>query len=292
LVQDLAVGVDPRGPDSWIWQDEFAFGMRVGAPPDEFNTMGQDWAMPPFDPWRLRDGGYLPWIAALRTGLRHGSGLRVDHVMGLFRLYWIPEGAAASEGAYVRYPYHDLLNILTLEAHRAGAFVVGEDLGTVEEEVRRDLDERKVLSYRVWWFEDEPREAWPADALGAVSTHDLPTVAGVLSGSDIDAQRRIGMHPNEEASTALRSKLMQRTGSDDSSPVEDVITRAHVDLARAPCLVLAATLDDALAVEERPNMPGTLGEWPNWSLALPYPLEDIEQMPLPRSIAEQLNARS
>jgi 4-alpha-glucanotransferase len=289
VVQDLAVGVDPSGPDSWVWQESFAEGMHVGAPPDEFNTRGQDWAIRPLDPWRMRAAGYEPWIESLRAGFRHGTGLRIDHVMGLYRLYWIPFGATPSEGAYVRYPHDDLLNILALEADRAGAFVMGEDLGTVEDAVREDLGERRVLSYRLWWFEDQPPSTWSFNALGAVTTHDLPTVAGVISGSDLDAQRRLGLHPNEEASAVLRAKLLDRTGSTEATPVPEVIERVYRDLATAPCVLVAVTLDDALAVEERPNMPGTLDEWPNWSIALPAPLEDIEEMSLPRSIAEAMS---
>jgi 4-alpha-glucanotransferase len=289
VVQDLAIGVDPSGPDSWAWQDTFAAGMHVGAPPDEFNTQGQDWAIPPLDPWRVRAGGYEPWIEALGAAFRHASGLRVDHVMGLFRLYWIPLDAAPTDGAYVRYPHDDLLNILALEAHRAGAFVMGEDLGTVEGGVREDLGERRIMSYRLWWFEEQPSSTWPLNALGAITTHDLPTVAGVFSGSDVDAQRRLGLHPNEEASAALRTKLIDRTGSTDDTPVTEVIARAYSDLAAAPCAVVAVTLDDALSVEERPNMPGTIDEWPNWSIALPVAFEDIEGLPLPRSIAGVLS---
>ncbi|HET9077605.1 MAG TPA: 4-alpha-glucanotransferase [Acidimicrobiales bacterium] len=288
LVADLAVGVDPSGPDSWIWQDSFAEGMRVGAPPDEFNTLGQDWGLPPFDPWRLRQGGYAPWIEALRAGMAHGAGLRVDHVMGLFRLYWITPEGDAGRGAYVRYPHDDLLNILTLEAHRAGAYVVGEDLGTVEDHVRRDLSERRVLSYRVWWFEDGRPGTWPEAAMGAVTTHDLPTVTGVLTGSDLDAQRRIGMEPNEEASAGLRSKLLQRSGADEGSQPAEVIAGVYRDLGAAPCRLLVASLDDVLAVEERPNMPGTTDAWPNWSIALPEPLERLEQAPLAAAVAAGL----
>lgn len=289
VVQDLAVGVDPGGADAWMWRKVFAPGMRVGAPPDEFNTQGQDWALPAFDPWRLRSAGYGPWIAALRTGFRHGSGLRVDHVMGLFRLFWIPDGETPAAGAYVRAPHHDLLNILTLEAHRAGAFVVGEDLGTVEDWVRHDLAERNVMGYRVWWFEEEGPAAWPRLAMGSVTTHDLPTVAGVLSGSDLDAQRRLGLQPNEGASSALLHKLLDRTGSTPDTPVEEVVVRAYSDLAAAPCTLLAAALDDAMVVEERPNMPGTVDDWPNWSIGLPRPIDDLEAMPLARSIAEVLS---
>jgi 4-alpha-glucanotransferase len=287
LLIDLAVGVDPNGPDSWIWRDTFASeGMRVGAPPDEFNTQGQDWGLPPFDPWRLRAAGYAPWIEALRSNLAHGSGLRVDHVMGLFRLYWIPPGTDARGGAYVHYPHDDLLDILALEADRAGAYVVGEDLGTVEKEVRRDLAERQVLSYRVWWFEEAPTPEWPEMAMGAVTTHDLPTVAGVLTGSDLEAQRDIGSEPNEQAAAALLRKVRECEPGGDA---EAVIGRVYQDLGRAPCYLLAATLDDVAAVEERPNMPGTTDQWPNWSLALPVPLEDLEKGPLAATVAGHLH---
>jgi 4-alpha-glucanotransferase len=289
VVQDLAVGVDPGGADSWIWQETFADGMRIGAPPDEFNTRGQDWCLPALDPWRMRSAGYEPWIESLRAGFRHGYGLRVDHVMGLFRLYWIPAGATPAEGAYVRYPHHDLLNILSLEAHRAGAMVMGEDLGTVENEVRRDLAERQILTYRLWWFEADSPSTWPRAALGAVSTHDLPTVAGLFSGSDLETQRRLGLQPNEEASADLHRKLLRCTGSSERTAVEEVITRTYADLAEAPCVLVAATLEDALAIEERPNMPGTLDEWPNWSIALPVPLEELEEAELPRALAEVLS---
>ncbi len=292
LVADLAVGVDPSGADSWIWQDSFAEGMTVGAPPDEFNTLGQDWGLPPFDPWRLRAGGYEPWIEALRAGMAHGSGLRVDHVMGLFRLYWIPAGTDARRGVYVRYPHHDMLNILALEAHRAGAYVVGEDLGTVEDQVRRDLAERQVLSYRVWWFEDRDPRDWPEAAMGALTTHDLPTVTGVLTGADLDAQRRIGMEPNEESSAGLLRKLRERTGAGEGTDPGEVIAAVYRDLGRAPCALLVAALDDVLEVEERPNMPGTTDAWPNWSIALPAALEDLEEAPLAARIAAGLRRDS
>ena len=286
LVLDLAVGVDPDGADAWIWPDAFApAGFRVGAPPDEFNTKGQDWGLPPFDPWRLRRAGYAPWIEALRANMTLGAGLRVDHVMGLFRLYWIPPGMDARHGAYVRYPHGDLLDILALEAERAGAYVVGEDLGTVEAEMRRELAERRVLSYRVWWFEDRPTADWPETAMGAVTTHDLPTVAGVVTESDVQAQRAIGTEPNEEAATALRRKVLAVAGEEDPAAA---ILGVYQDLARAPCFLLAATLEDVTAVAERPNMPGTTQEWPNWSLALPQPLEDLEKGPLAAQVAELL----
>lgn len=285
LVIDLAVGVDPNGPDSWIWEASFAEGMRVGAPPDEFNTQGQDWGLPPFDPWRLRAGGYEPWIEVLRSNMGHGAGLRVDHVMGLFRLYWIPPDSGPAAGTYVYYPHHDMLNILALEAERAGVYAVGEDLGTVEDEVRRDLAERRILSYRVWWFEDSRPSGWPEAAMGAVTTHDLPTVAGVLTGSDLQAQREIGTEPNEQSFAALAHKLAETASGEEPS---EVIAGVYGDLAGSPCYLLTATLDDVLSVEERPNMPGTTDAWPNWCLALPAPLEDLEKTPLAARLADLL----
>lgn len=291
-VADLAVGVDGAGADGWMFQDVFAQEMEIGAPPDEFNTQGQNWALLPFDPWRLRSRGYLPWIESLRATLRNAGGIRIDHVMGLFRLFWIPSGSEPSQGVYVRYPHHDLLNILALEAHRAGAVVIGEDLGTVEDSVRADLAERDILSYRVWWFEREPPESWPRKALGAVTTHDLPTITGVLDGSDLEAQRRLGLNPKEESSKQLRDRLLDTTGSSDDTDPQTVVERVYGDLSRAPCLMLVSGLEDALALSERPNMPGTVSEWPNWRVALPFSIEEIEDQALPAAIARRLNRKS
>jgi 4-alpha-glucanotransferase len=293
LVQDLAIGVDAGGADAWLWQDTFALGVRVGAPPDQFNTLGQDWGMPPFDPWRLRMAGYEPFIQTVRSGLRHAGGLRFDHVMGLFRLFWIPEGGTPGDGTYVRYPWSDLLDILALESHRAGAYIVGEDLGTVEGWVRQELEQRGVLSYRLMWFESRPPDsgAWPEQALAAVTTHDLPTIAGLWSGADLAAQRSLGLAPSEAAMTAIRQKVARWVGGNDAAPVAEVIERAYRLLGQAPCALLTATLDDALAVEERPNMPGTVDRWPNWSIALPEPLDRVETTPLALRIADGLTRR-
>jgi 4-alpha-glucanotransferase len=290
LIADLAIGVDAGGADSWVWQDSFADGMRVGAPPDEFNTLGQDWGLPPWDPWRLRQMAYEPFVQTVRAGLSRAGGLRFDHVMGLFRLFWIPAGRSPGEGTYVRYPYWDLLNILALEAQRADSFVVGEDLGTVEPQVRRELAARKVLSYKLLWFEPDRPAQWSPDALGAVTTHDLPTVAGVWSGADIQAQRDLGLEPNEAGSAAMHSRLVEWTGAPADTPVSEVITSAYDLLARAPCRVLTVALDDVAGVAERPNMPGTVDEWPNWSIALPVPIEDLEKSPLAAAVARTMEA--
>ncbi|HEX6597118.1 MAG TPA: 4-alpha-glucanotransferase, partial [Acidimicrobiales bacterium] len=288
LVQDLAIGVDPAGADAWLWQDVVVGEMSVGAPADEFNTKGQDWGLPPFDPWKLRAAGYGPFIQTMRAAMRHAGGMRLDHVMGLFRLFWVPRGASPTEGTYVRYPSADLLNIVALESHRNGAYVVGEDLGTVEDEVRRELAARDVLSYRLLWFEREPPERWPEKALAAVTTHDLPTVAGLWTGTDLEAQRKLDMEPNEEGTAATRDHLGGVAGASDETSAEDLALSAYGALARTPCLLITGTLDDAVGVEERPNMPGTTDEWPNWSIALPCTLEELEQDPRPARLAAVL----
>ena len=274
LVHDLPVGVQADGADAWTWQDLFARGVSVGAPPDPFNRAGQDWAVPPFDPWRLRAAGYEPFIRTVRAGFRHGVGLRVDHVMGLFRLFWIPAGNGPTEGLYVRYPHRDLLDILALESERAGAFVVGEDLGTVEDVVRDDMAARHILSYRLLWFEERPPAEYRAESLAALTTHDLPTLAGIWEGSDPDVQ--------------VLARLRRHAGVGDGRRTCEVAEAAYRALAGSPSKLLAATLEDALGVAERPNKPGTTSEWPNWSLALPVSLDDLRRDPRPARLAAVL----
>ena len=274
LIHDLAVGVRPDGADAWLWQDQFAQRVTVGAPPDPFNAAGQDWGVPPFDPWRLRSAGYQPFIDTIRAAFRHGVGLRVDHVMGLFRLFWIPAGSGPSRGLYVEYPFADLLDILALESWRARAFVVGEDLGTVEDRVREQMAARRILAYHLLWFEDRPPAEYRLEAMAALTTHDLPTLRGVWEGSDSDP--------------AVRDRLYRFGGAWDGATDEQVAEAAHRALAAAPSRLVTATLEDALGVAERPNRPGTTTEWPNWSLALPLPLEELERDPRPARLAETL----
>lgn len=291
IVQDLAIGVDPCGFDSWYWQAEIAGGVSVGAPPDEFNTAGQSWGVAAFDPWALRAAAYEPFVRTVRANLR-GGGLRIDHIMGLFRLFWIPAGAEASEGTYVRYPARELLDILALESHRARAFVVGEDLGTVEPGVREELERRRILSYRVLWFEPDDPSHYPELALATVTNHDLPTIPGMWTGTDLEAQRAAGVQPNEASERAIRERLRDMAGVPDGAPAAEVVERAYRLLARAPSMILTATFEDALGVAERPNQPGTTDERPNWSLALPLLLEEIEEHPGPKQVAEALRRPS
>lgn len=276
LMHDVAVGVDPAGADAWMDQDSFCLDVRTGAPPDDFNAAGQDWGLPPFDPWRLRAARFEPFIRTIRAALAHAGSIRVDHVMGLFRLFWIPAGTDPADGVYVRYPSAEMLDIVALESVRAGAYVVGEDLGTVEDEVRKELAARGVLSYKLLWFEPDRPSSYPRQSMAAVTTHDLPTAAGLFSGSDIEAQRRAGVRPNVESTEQIIERVASWAGL-DADTVEPAAAGAacHKLLSEAASQVIVATIEDALGVEERPNLPGTVDEYPNWSIALPVPLEDI-----------------
>jgi 4-alpha-glucanotransferase len=289
LMQDLPIGVEPDGADAWAWQDVFAKDATVGCPPDEYNTQGQDWGLPPLIPWKLRRAGYEPFIQTIRATLRHAGGLRIDHVMGLSRVFWIPKGAEPSAGTFVRYGLNELLAILALESERAKALIVGEDLGTVDEKARKELADAGVLSYRLLWFEDDSPAHFPKQALSAVTTHDLPTIAGLWTGSDLDAQRKLGLNPNEEGLNRIRGRLAAMTGLSNRAPVDEVIERTYRLLAQSPSVIVSATLDDALVVEERPNMPATTNEsWPNWSLPLPKSQENLERSRLALRIARAL----
>jgi 4-alpha-glucanotransferase len=191
----------------------------------------------------------------------------------------------------VRYPVSDLLDIVALESVRAGAYVVGEDLGTVEEGVREELHERGMLSTRLLWFEDRPPEHYPDAALAAVTTHDLATIPGLWTGADLQAQRDLDLHPNEPSIHAQRDRLRDLAGVDDGAPVDDVVVATYRRLADAPSRIVTATLDDALGVEERPNQPGTVDEWPNWRLALPVPFEAITDDARVLAVAHALEER-
>ena len=288
LVQDIPVGFDPCGADAWLWQNLLAMSCSVGAPPDAFNSLGQDWAVPPFVPQKLRAAGYGPFIQTVRAVMRHAGGLRIDHVMGLFRLFWIPHGLSPAEGAYVRYRADEMLAILALESQRTGTFVVGEDLGTIEDGMREALSAHHVLSCRVLWFEDRPPAEYSHLALASATTHDLPTVAGLWNGEDLAAQLNIIGPKAREQTEPLHRRLCWLTGACGETKIEDVIARAYARLAEAPSRVLLATLDDALAVSERPNMPGTIDQWPNWRLALPQGLDALESSDLADRIARTL----
>ena len=291
VIQDLPIGVDGGGADAWAWQDTLAGGMHVGAPPDLFNQAGQDWGSPPLTPWRLRAAEYRPFIESVRATMAGAGGIRIDHVMGLFRLWWVPAGVGPAEGAYVRYPSEELLDIVALESHRARAIVVGEDLGTVEPGVREALDAHDILSYRLLWFEQDDPEEWPAKSMAAVTTHDLPTVAGLWSGADVTEQARYVDVPEAELERG-REELLGRLKAADLPPSAtpaEAVEAAHRLLARAASVLLAATLEDAVAEEQRPNLPGVV-ERPNWRLALPVTVEELPAHPTAAAVAQTLDS--
>ncbi|MFF1696006.1 4-alpha-glucanotransferase [Streptomyces sp. NPDC058257] len=294
LVHDLAVGVHPAGADAWAQQRHFAAGMSAGAPPDAFNARGQDWGLPPWRPDRLAESGYAPYRALLRGLLRHAGAIRIDHVMGLFRLWWVPEGRAPTEGTYVHYDAEAMLAVLALEAHRAGALVIGEDLGTVEPGVRETLQRHGVLGTSVLWFERDwagtgrplPPERWRADCLATATTHDLPSTAARLSGEHVQLRDRLGLltrpaavEQTEAAADVwewlgLLSRLGMLPGGGGNEQEE--IRAVHRFLRATPARMIGVWLPDAVGDRRPQNLPGTWDQYPNWRL----PIADAEGRPL------------
>ncbi|MBM9475217.1 4-alpha-glucanotransferase [Nakamurella flavida] len=304
IVHDLAVGVHPRGADAWSLQDSYAAGVSVGAPPDAFNQAGQDWAQPPWRPDRLAELGYAPFRELVATVLRHAGGVRVDHIIGLFRLWWIPAGHEPTQGTYVRYDHEAMIGILALEAHRAGALVVGEDLGTVEPWVRDFLRERGILGTSILWFEfeygagpdggDRPLrpEWWREYCLASVTTHDLPPTAGYLAGEHVRLRHRLGLltrtlEDELAADGAEREAWLQTlrergaVPADGEVSVEDLVIGLHRYLTWTPSRLLCVSLTDAVGDPRTQNQPGTIDEYPNWRVPLsgpdgtPIGLEDV-----------------
>jgi 4-alpha-glucanotransferase len=291
LVHDVPIGFAPDGADAWAWQELLADGASMGVPPDRFNDAGQDWGLPPFIPDRLRRAGYRPFIETLRASFRHAGGLRIDHVLGLFRQWWVPTGNAPTAGAYVRYPADELLEIVALESQRAGALVIGEDLGTVEPGVRRELRRRRLLSSRLVSFEPRPPAAYPRLALAAVGTHDLPTIAGAWLGTDLDDQAGAGLVPDAAGLHAVRRRLARVAHAAPDANVGEVIERIHAALAASPAALVTAALEDALRVERRVNNPRTVRQRPNWSIALPRSLETLMTDPRVKRLARVMRRR-
>jgi 4-alpha-glucanotransferase len=289
VVHDLAVGVDAGGADAWALQDALALATTVGAPPDSFNQQGQDWGLPPWRPDRLAEMGYAPFRDVVRGVLRHAGGLRIDHVMGLFRLWWVPGGASAADGTYVSYDADALLAVLALEASRAGAIVVGEDLGTVEDRVRESLDATGVLGSAVLWFETDddgahlPPSTWRAATLATVTTHDLPTAAGFLAEEQVRVRDELGqlsVPVEQERATVRRQReallaLLEQEGLLAQCD-GDVPLAMHAALVAAPSLLVLAAFGDAVGDLRQPNLPGTVDEYPNWRL----PVADGDGRPL------------
>lgn len=274
IINDLAIGVAPSGADAWLWQDSFATGVSIGAPPDDYNLDGQDWGILGSDPSGLRADGYRAFIEMVRSSMRHSAGIRFDHVMGLFRLFWIPGGMSAREGSYVRYPSDDLITILALESHRARSFVIGEDLGTVEDGVREEMAERNMLSYRLLWFLDQPIDELPALSMASANTHDLPTTIGLWEGSDLRRQEQLGLIPATGFADKMIERICHHLRLNRDASVREVVEASCKALAASNSAVVIVAIDDAVGTAHRYNYPGTTGDL-NWTTRLPVPLEEL-----------------
>lgn len=265
-LHDVALGVDPHGADAWTRGDQFVPGMTIGAPPDALNTRGQNGGMAPPHPWRQRTAGYDYFIKTVRAAMQGSAGVRVDDVLGLFRLWFVPDGAEPSTGTYVRYPADELLALLALESHRADVPVVGEDLGTVEDGVRGRLDDRGVLTSRVLLLAEQPPERWPVGSLACATTHNLPTLTGLWTGVDLADQVTAGALAAAETAN-LRHRLAARTGVRDPDP-RVMVDAAHRLIGASSSVLVAVTLEDLLGVEHRPNIPA-IRRRENWRRPLP-----------------------
>jgi len=308
VIGDLAVGAHPGGADAWAQQDVLAPGMSVGAPPDEFNPRGQDWALPPWHPGLLEAVGYQPLADLVRAGFTDSGGLRADHVMGLFRLWWVPAGMPADQGTYVRYRHEAMVGLLAGEAARAGGVAIGEDLGTVEQWMRDYLAARRVLGTSMLWFERRadgtplPPRRWRRDCLATVGTHDVPPAAAFLTGEHVELRSRLGLLTGSLAAERERAAAAVSAWRDalagqgllplGPAPAADEFTRAlYGYLARTPAALIGVSLADAVGDRRPQNLPGTTDQYPNWRVPLcdgegrAVLLEDLEKRPGVRELA-------
>ncbi|MDR0504608.1 MAG: 4-alpha-glucanotransferase [Bifidobacteriaceae bacterium] len=294
LMADLAVGVHPSGADAWALADVLAGGVTVGAPPDSFNQQGQDWSQPPWRPDRLAAAGYAPYRTMIRTVLKHAGAIRIDHILGLFRLWWIPAGAKPTDGCYVRFDHEAMVGIVALEAKRVGAMVVGEDLGVVEPWVHEYLPERGILGSNVLWFERDddgktPRapQWYRRHALTTVTVHDLPPTPAYLMGEHVKLRDRLGLltKPLAEEQAAWQAErsailaLLRQIGlipeSQTEPPVDQLVLALHRFLRATPSLLIGVSLADAVGEQRAQNVPGTNNQYPNWRVPLADQLGNV-----------------
>ena len=306
IYHDLAVGSIGGGSDAWIYQDVVADGIDLGAPPDDFNPTGQNWGFPPLVPEKLKETGYEFFIQIIRKNMQHFGALRIDHALGMFRQFWIPQGMPASQGAYVKYPSEDLLRIIALESVRNRTMVIAEDLGTIGENVRESLFRFRMLSYRLLYFErnyPDPSflspDRYPDMALCAVTTHDLPTIYGWWIGRDIEIKKRLGIYPDEDIlqrdiTNRERDKRLifealishgiisnppipplEKGGEGGFEMTPERCLAIYEYLARTSCKLVAVSLDDAIGTIDQQNMPGITDSYPSWMQKTPIPLEQM-----------------
>jgi 4-alpha-glucanotransferase len=305
IYRDLAVGAHPSGAEIWCHSDALLPNVHVGAPPDIWNPAGQDWGLPPFHPKRLHHEAYRPFIELLQSNMRYSGALRIDHAMALERLYWIPGGGSAKEGAFVEYPMDDLVGILALESHRNRCLVIGEDLGTVSAGFRERMAEANVLSYRVLFFERDDNgftasDEYPCLSLSVASSHDLPTLQGWWRETDLDLKQSLNLFPTSELHSVARSQrladrcdLLRRLGGEGlfNSCIADgdsFRNAAHEFLAKTNSMLTMVQLDDITEEVDQVNMPGTTDETPNWRRKQSLTLEELEDHSKLKSVAEAM----
>lgn len=310
LIADLAVGTDNGGSHVWSRQEDFLVGLQVGAPPDEINTHGQDWGLTTFSPMALQQHAFAPFLEMLRASLRHAGGLRIDHILGMRRLWVLPSGAKATDGVYLSYPQNDLLNLIALESQRHRAVIVGEDLGTVPPGFSATLADNGILGMQVMLFQRdhglfvEPSR-WSTQVLATTTTHDLPTIAGWWRGRDIDCMNAIGMlpeHSNAEQMHAERNSDRHAmwnafnyagvaTGEIPPPDAPAAVVDAAIQfVAKTPAPLAMIPLEDLLGIDEQPNLPGTIDQHPNWRRRLPAPIDELFENASVKSRMDLLNA--
>jgi (1->4)-alpha-D-glucan 1-alpha-D-glucosylmutase len=315
MYRDLAVGSDAFGADVWRTPHAYARAVSIGAPPDDFNLQGQVWGLPPWPPRYLEETAYADYVTALRANMYASGALRIDHVVGLMRLFWVPAGATTADGAFVRYPLNDLLAILALESVRANCIVIGEDLGTIPDELRAALHDYGLLSYRVLYFAKRwhgdhsflaPQDL-PDEALITVTTHDLPTFAGYWCGRDLELREALDLFPDRDSRDRQRAerevdrgRLLEALGGEGLLPdtIEDpdtgrpsvaLVAAVHRYTARSKCALMMVQMEDVLGIIEQANVPGTVHEQPNWRRRLDLPLEQWSLHRPLRALAEALS---
>jgi 4-alpha-glucanotransferase len=294
LYVDVAVGIDPHGADAWAQQDAVLAGVSVGAPPDEFNPAGQDWGLAPINPGTIAHNDFATMRRLMRAAMRHAGAIRLDHVLGLNRIFMIPHGMTPGEGAYVRYPFEQVLGVIAQESNDARCVVIGEDLGTVPEGFRETLSHYGLWSYRVMLFERDhegrfrPPETYPAEALATFDTHDLSTYRGWLTGHDLRVKRSIGVDPGESDESRHWAQQKLREALQERAPnyAPDDFAAVAAFLGAAPSLLVCVAIEDILGVLDQINIPGTVEQHPNWRRKLPVALEDMEGNEELRRVAE------
>ena len=296
LYTDLAVGIDPHGADAWSDQGAIVPGVSIGAPPDEFNRAGQNWGLAPFNPRTIARDDFAPLRRLMRATMRHAGAVRLDHVLALKRLFLIPDGCGAAQGAYIRYPFDAMLQVVAEESNRARCIVIGEDLGTVPEGFRETLAHWGLWSYRVMMFERDsdgrfrPPEHYPVEALAAFNTHDLATFRAWMESSDLALKRGLGIDPGESDDARAHSRQMLRHLLNERADGNDDFAAVAYVLGQTPCRLVMTSIEDILGIAEQVNIPGTIDEHPNWRRKISVPLEALEESTGLRSVAAAFKA--